>query len=112
MNVFQWYFCPISVKLSRNPLLADTPPAPIVGNVRNVSNPEEPVVGYFQASGIASIRYWLDRQNASSFAGRPTGLLNGREIMPEPMGADLTRPPFAPCLPSISRTPIKPTGWK
>lgn len=92
--------------------LADTPPAPIVGNVRNVSNPEEPVVGYFQASGIASIRYWLDRQNASSFAGRPTGLLNGREIMPEPMGADLTRPPFAPCLPSISRTPIKPTGWK
>lgn len=91
--------------------LADTPPAPITGNVHCKTNPEEPVVGYFQASGVIAIRYWLDRLNVQG-NGRPIGLLGGREVTYEPMGTDLTRPPLANCTSGKFRTPFKPVGWQ
>ncbi len=90
--------------------LADTPPAPIVGNVRNLDNDRENVVGYFTASAVAVQRYWLNRQNAS---GIPVGLfqtLQGRAPSPEPPVP--FRPPAARCLPSETRTPVKPEGWQ
>ena len=89
--------------------LADTPPSPIVGNIRNVANEREPVVGYFSGSGVSTMRYRLTRQNAS---GRPTGLfeyLNNRQPTPEPPGP--FRPPLAVCVASENRTPVQPTGW-
>lgn len=93
--------------------LADTPPAPIVGNIRNVANDKEPVVGYFSASGVSSYKYVLRRQNAS---GRPIGLLEtllGHSPNPEPssFGPQGIRPPAARCVPSDTRTPIRPDGW-
>ena len=90
--------------------LADTPPAPLVGNVRNLGKPDELVAGYFAAASVASVRHWIDRQNAS---GRPVGLfeyLNNRQPSPEP-GTD-TRPPLAICVPSETRTPVMPEGWR
>jgi len=90
--------------------LADTPPAPLVGNVRNLTDPNELVAGYFAATSVASVRYWIDRQNAS---GRPVGLfeyLNNRPPNPEP-GSDF-RPPLAICVPSETRTPVMPEGWR
>jgi len=90
--------------------LADTPPAPIVGNIRNVANDREPVVGYFSGTSTATVRYRLTRQNAS---GRPTGLfeyLNNRQPNPEPSGP--FRPPLAMCVPSETRTPVQPEGWQ
>lgn len=92
--------------------LADTPPAPIIGNIKNLSNPQEPVVGYFQATGVASVRYWLSRENAQQYNGKALGLLSGRDINPEPASLDLTRPPFAPCTPGVNRTPTQPIGWR
>ena len=92
--------------------LADTPPAPILGNIRNVANDQEPVVGYFAASGVTSVRYWLNRQNAS---GRPVGLmfvLFGREANPEPSSPFPPRPPASRCVLSETRTPVKPRGWR
>ena len=92
--------------------LADTPPAPITGNIRNVANNLEPVVGYFSASGVASVRYWLNRQNAS---GVPVGLmyaLVGRPANPEPSSPFPPRPPAARCVLSETRTPVKPEGWQ
>ena len=90
--------------------LADTPPSPIVGNIRNVANEREPVVGYFSGSGVSTMRYRLTRQNAS---GRPTGLfeyLNNRQPTPEPTGP--FRPPLAVCVASENRTPVQPEGWR
>ncbi len=37
--------------------LADTPPSALAGNVHNVANKREVVVGFFTASVIASSRY-------------------------------------------------------
>ena len=97
--------------------LADTPPAALVGNVRNPSDDRENVVGYFAASGVSVVRYWLDRQNAS---GPSVGLYqafnNGEVPQPEPAGF-LSEPfgirtPTAVCKPSETRTPVRPEGWR
>ena len=90
--------------------LADTPPSPIVGNIRNLANEREPVVGYFSGASVSAVRYRLTRQNAS---GAPTGLyeyLNNRPPNPEPSGP--FRPPLAVCVPSETRTPVQPDGWQ
>lgn len=96
--------------------LADTPPAPIVGNVRSLSNDQEPIVGYFSASPVSTVRYWLDRRNASGPAVGLFQTLFGREAIPEPTAILPPplgfRPPSARCLPSDTRTPVQPEGWR
>ncbi|WP_317166035.1 DUF4249 domain-containing protein [Spirosoma arboris] len=117
--------------------LADTPPAALVGNVHNVANAQEKVVGYFTAGAVSSIRYWLDKKDAS---GIPLGgvddegkivpgdkelffALNRRLPKPEPqtsveysIGFAIvgggSRPPSALCVPSDTKTPLKPDGWR
>ena len=114
--------------------LADTPPSAPVGNVQNPANPQERVVGYFTASAVSAVRYWLDRKDVRGLPlGQtdPTGKselpgselffsLNQRQPMPEPIypypsirliGAP-PRPATALCVPSDSRTPFKPDGWR
>ena len=57
--------------------VADTPPTITIGNVWNVANGRETVVGVFTASAVATVRYWLDRKDTQ---GSPPGLflaLNG-----------------------------------
>ena len=90
--------------------LADTPPAPLIGNVRNLADEKDNVSGYFGASSVALVRYWLDRQNVS---GLPITLfvgLNNRPPSPEPPAG--VRPPTAVCASSENRTPIQPEGWQ
>jgi hypothetical protein len=95
--------------------LADTPPAPLVGNIRNLQDEKEIVSGYFTASAVSRYRYWLDRKNAT---GVPVGLFKaqngGRDPLPEPFVRTPTgfRPPTALCLPSDTRTPDTPEGWQ
>ncbi|MBC3785687.1 DUF4249 domain-containing protein [Spirosoma utsteinense] len=50
--------------------VADTPPTALPGNIRNVANEREIVVGYFTASAVSSVPYWLDRKDAQ---GLPYG---------------------------------------
>ncbi|MCY7353098.1 MAG: DUF4249 domain-containing protein [Cytophagaceae bacterium] len=93
--------------------LVDTPPAPLVGNVRNLTNEREHVIGYFTASGVFQVRYWLDRR-ANTGPGDLSlfKFLNGREpsiVLGSPFRG---RPPLAVCVPGAGRTPIKPEGWK
>ena len=99
--------------------LADTPPSAPVGNVRSLTNDREPVVGYFSASAVSSVRYWLDRKNVTgkvpNIAGDLPNLfyaLNGRPPIPEPARGYQYRPPLAVCVPSDTRTPVKPEGWR
>jgi hypothetical protein len=41
--------------------LYDTPPAQIPGNIRNLTHPEKPVLGYFIASGVSTYRVFIER---------------------------------------------------
>ncbi len=100
--------------------LADTPPAPLIGNIQNTADSREIVLGLFTASGVSTLRYWLDR---SDVTGPSMGLfesLNGRMPNPEPSNPNLlrwidngrNRPPTAVCAPTMTRTPYQPEGWQ
>jgi len=102
--------------------LADTPPAPLVGNVSNTGNTAELVVGFFGAAGVSTVRYWLDRRDAEGESWGLFEALYGRSPVEEPGLAqggpplriigDLNRPPTAICKPGFNRTPLKPEGWQ
>lgn len=101
--------------------VADTPPTALRGNVQNVANKQEIVVGYYTASSVATMRYWLDRKDILGVV--PPGLflaLNARYPEEEPAPPDHgyimiwggpPRVPTALCLESESRTAKKPEGW-
>lgn len=42
--------------------LFDTQPQSVAANVKNLSNPNEPVLGFFSASGVTSHRIFIDRE--------------------------------------------------
>lgn len=95
--------------------LADSPPAPISGNVKNLNDPAENVVGYFAASSVAVKRYKMNRLNVplANFKGLFFAQ-NGRKPNVEvpagqtEYGVGL---PSAICVPSRSRTDQLPPGW-
>ena len=99
--------------------LADTPPAPTAGNVRNLNDDGENVVGYFSASSVAVNHYRLNRQNVPVNVGRYGGLFyaqNGRSPVNEPPRGDPNTPfagiPSAVCVPGANRTDKPPIGWR
>ena len=114
--------------------LADSPPSAPVGNIQNTTNRRESIVGYFTASAVSAVRYWLDRTDV---VGLPYGqtdpagpsTLPGSELfyslmlrqpIPEPIypyppirvWGGPPRPVTAICVASDSRTPFKPDGWQ
>ena len=93
--------------------LADTPPAPIKGNVTNTKNTNEIVLGYFSASAVSEIRYMMNRQN--TIGAVKDGLFkyqNRRDPIPESVSDERPSIPFAVCKPSVSRTAIAPKNWQ
>ena len=92
--------------------LVDTPPAPVIGNIRNVTNPGEEIAGIFMVTGVRTVKYWLSRENARNIPAVPTGIL-GHQINYEPNSVppDPPRPPMAPCVPGRYRTNEEPGGW-
>lgn len=89
--------------------LADTPAALLVGNVKNLSNPKEKIVGYFSVTNNSIQRFWLNRAAALSAGLKPLSSVN------PPLEPPIPTPPLwspIPCKPSRYRTPIKPWGWK
>ncbi len=94
--------------------LADSPPAPIAGNVKNITNPQENVVGYFTAASVAISRYKIKRQNV--VGGRYQGLFlaqTGRLPNVDPGNGSIFGQgiPSAVCVPSATRTDLLPEGW-
>ncbi|HLL93480.1 MAG TPA: DUF4249 domain-containing protein [Spirosoma sp.] len=99
--------------------LADTPPSALAGNVHNRANADEYVIGYFTAGAVSSVRYWLDRKDTQGNAPGLFQLVYGRDPIQEPTPPPFgifskyySRPPTALCVPSDSRTPFKPEGWR
>lgn len=129
------FFTLVETQTQNSGGLADTPPTAPIGNIRNAANPKEIVVGFFSASTVTELRYWLDRKDATGF---PLGaydengeLLNqdevlfyaliGRRPTPEPpppstpyirIWGGPPRVPTAICEDSNTRTPFKPDGWR
>ena len=116
--------------------LADGPPAALVGNVHNMANPQEQLVGYFTAGAMSSVRYWLTKQEATGIAYGGVYYDEAAKLtLPVPgdkqlffafnralptveswlnftiLGGSL-RAPTALCIPNDSRTPVKPAGWR
>lgn len=96
--------------------LTDTPPSTLLSNIHNVSRPEEAVFGYFSLASVSRVRYWLDRQNATT---DPIGLFRGIYGPPRPVPEPFSlppmggpRPPTVVCQPGPTRTPVQPEGWK
>ncbi len=101
------YFKLFSDQTESTGTLTDTPPSALVGNIRNLADERESVVGYFVVSSVARVYYWLERK---SNVGPPIGLfvaLHGRK----PITAGYVVSP-SPCLPDENRTPFKPEGWR
>jgi Domain of unknown function (DUF4249) len=86
--------------------LADTPPAAIVGNIKNITNFSEKIVGFFGVANIQKKRIWIDRKETK---GR-LELVLGHIIKEEPVTPN--RPPSARCKKTTFRTPFKPEGWQ
>ena len=130
------YFNSVQEQTQNTGGLADGPPTALVGNVFNTANPQEKLVGYFTAGAIALVRYWLDKKDATGIAYGGVYYDPGLKLtLPVPgdqqlffafnrelpkvesylnftiLGGGL-RPPTALCVPSDSRTPYKPDGWR
>lgn len=134
------YFKLVEAQSQNTGGLADTPPVVLIGNIHNVANRDEPVVGYFSATGVSKIDYWLDRKDATGFpyaAKDENGnylkseeelffALNGRKPNPEPVPpytgerpepaiqiwGGPPRVPTAFCIETDNRSPKKPEGWR
>ncbi|GAB3503090.1 DUF4249 domain-containing protein [Emticicia fontis] len=115
------YFRLFQEQTQGNGGIADTPPSALAGNISNVGNAREIVVGYFTASSVATVRYWLDRKDTGKL--EPSGLftaLNQRYPNPEPNPPELAyiliwdgppRVPKALCLETDISTSHRPEGW-
>ncbi|HEV7348683.1 DUF4249 domain-containing protein [Telluribacter sp.] len=118
------FFKDLEVQTQNSGSVVDPPPTASIGNVQNVANRRELVVGYFTAAGVATVRYWLDRKDTR---GAPPGLflaMVGRDPNPELPPPNYThveikdnhtnssRPYTAICLDSEKQTSYMPQGWR
>ncbi len=97
------YFKLVSEQSQNSGTLVDTPPAAIVGNIKNIKDAKEPVAGVFSVASTVKQKYWLDRKNGIGKA-YPIGVL-GRTALVAPN----SRP--YPCVEGPGRTPKQPEGW-
>ncbi len=100
----------LTEQVQNNGSLVDTPPAALIGNIKNVTNPKEIVAGFFMVTGVRFIKYWIDRKDPIAQKLTPTGLRE-QSIREEPFSNIAGRPPLTPCILSQTRTPFKPKGW-
>ncbi len=114
-NAYRYYTL-FAAQVQNTGTLADSPPAPLSGNIKNVANATENVVGYFSAASVAVSRHKIKRQDVTT--GMFQGLfyaVNGR--VPRLESSQSGGSPFeksasaAICVPSRSRTDLFPPGW-
>ena len=95
--------------------LADSPPAPLSGNVRNPADPTENVIGYFSAASVSTSYYKINRNNvpAGNFRGLFFSQNARRPNVDTDPGATFIGQglPSALCLPGRYRTNKLPPGW-
>ena len=65
-NAYQ-YWSKVEQLISKRGSIFDSPPATIIGNIKNISNPNEPVFGYFEVSATQLRRIYIDRGQIPTF---------------------------------------------
>lgn len=83
------------------------PPAALIGNMFNLNDSEEFVLGRFTAASTSTTSIFIDR---STIIEREVGEI----IIPQLEGAPISPLELvstAPCIESRSRTTIRPEGW-
>ena len=91
----------VGTQINNSGGIFDNAPAQIQGNLFNINNSEEQVLGYFAASGVSLKPIYVPR-NVIGFSARPPLELANFDV--------IYQPDCAPCR-GISRTPNKPLGW-
>jgi hypothetical protein len=81
--------------------LFDTAPQSIQGNLRSTTDPNAKVYGYFGATGVSRMPFYVDRSK-----GQGVPELEPPVTVPFP-----TNPACVACENSLYRTPIKPRWW-
>lgn len=103
------YYKNLESQLQSTGGLADTPAAAIVGNINNLTNSANKVVGYFGVVAVQKNLFWIDRKNGTAEFDY---ILNHPPVEEPADPRDLTRPPMIKCVNSATRTPFKPAGWQ
>ena len=70
----------------------DKQPFPVTGNIRNISNPDEPVLGYFQVSAVNKKRIYINRDEITNLE-IPIYMYDCSRIV---LGPDDYPPPLTP----------------
>lgn len=114
-NAYRYYTL-FAAQVQNTGTLADSPPAPLAGNIKNLANATENVVGYFSAASVAVSHHKINRQDVTT--GLFQGLfyaVNGRVPRLEssqPGGSPFGKSAAAAiCVPSRTRTDLLPPGW-
>jgi hypothetical protein len=76
----------------------DVAPAAVRGNIRNLSDPQDKVYGYFEVSNVAEVGLFLDRTPQGTAL-----LFCGPTVTPFPLGC-------SPCQ-GLNRSTVKPRYW-
>lgn len=53
--------------------LFDPPPTPVTGNIENINDPEEPILGYFRVAGASEKRIFISREELPTDLNPATG---------------------------------------
>lgn len=77
----------------------DTPPIAIKGNLKNINEPDEQVLGYFGASSIQFKPHYIDRRSI------------GKVPFGQPKAVQTPQRFCKPCLESFFNTAKRPPGW-
>jgi hypothetical protein len=90
----------VQTQINNSGGIFDNAPAQIQGNLVNIDNPKEQVLGYFSASGVSLKPVYVPR-DFTNYAARPPSVPQGAEVV------------IAPCMAcgGITRTRYKPLGW-
>jgi hypothetical protein len=96
------YFQTIDQLLNNVGGVFDAAPAAIKGNITNLGNPTETVIGYFNVSAVSKKVINQDRSSVTGVVSPPV-----KDYADYSQGT----PPCAECKESDFRTSVKPTNW-
>jgi hypothetical protein len=100
----------VDTQINNSGGIFDTPPATVIGNMMNVNDPDEQVLGYFGVSEIARKAVYLDRSFAYNVLGKQPFNINNVQVI-RPFEAP-DKPDCFTCKEGFFRTQQPPLGWK
>ncbi|HSJ68058.1 MAG TPA: DUF4249 domain-containing protein [Anditalea sp.] len=79
------YWEKIKIITNNQGSLFDTPPAPVLGNIKNINNPEEVVLGYFEVAKETVSRIYTTREDFPYYMVSPCDFVFGKAANDYPL---------------------------